>query len=72
MFSDWYDYCKENYESIASVVAELEAPLLWHDFSDETDDGELYAPMGKLSPCNADIYIQALKNNLEVGNLKIK
>ena len=66
MFSDWYEYCKENYESITSVV-ELEAPLSWHDFIDETDDGELYDSMGKLPPYNTDIYIP-FKNNLEVGN----
>lgn len=58
MFSDWYEFCKENYEFIISVV-ELEAPLLWNDFIDETDDRELYDPMGKLPPYNADIYIQA-------------
>ena len=66
MFFEWCDYCEENYESIASVIAELEAPLLWHNFSDETDEGELYEPMGKLSHYNADIYIQAHKNNIEI------
>jgi hypothetical protein len=54
MFSDWYEYCKENYESITSVV-ELEAPLSWHDFIDETDDGKLYDPMGKLPPYNGSV-----------------
>ena len=65
MFSEWYDYCQENYESIASIVAELEAPLSWHNFSDE-DDGELNEFIGKLSTEKADIYIQTLKNNLEI------
>jgi hypothetical protein len=64
MFSEWYDYCQENYESNASVVAELEAPLVWLDFCDEEDDGELYEPMEKLSPDKADTYIHALKNNV--------
>lgn len=65
MFSEWYDYCEENYEPIANVVAELEAPLLWHNFNDE-DDGELNEFMGKLTTEKADIYIHALKNNVEL------
>lgn len=65
MFSDWYDYCKENYESIASVVAELEAPLLWGNYVDE-DYGELAEFMGKLSIEKADVYINALRNNIQL------
>lgn len=65
MFSDWYDYCKENYESIASVVAELEAPLLWGNYVDG-DYGELAKFMGKLSFEKADVYINALRNNIQL------
>ena len=65
MFSEWYDYCKENYETIASVVADLEAPLLWGNYVDG-DSGEVAEFMGKLSPEKADIYINALRNNTEI------
>ncbi|SFM20722.1 hypothetical protein [Methanolobus profundi] len=65
MVSEWCDYCEENYESITSVVAELEAPLLWDNYVDE-DYGELAEFMGKLSPEKADIYINALQQNLEI------
>jgi len=65
MFSEWYDYCIESYDSIASVLAELEAPLLWDNFSDR-DNGELAEFMEKLSPEKADIYINALRNNTEI------
>ncbi|WP_094226620.1 hypothetical protein [Methanolobus psychrotolerans] len=65
MCSEWCDYCEENYESIASIVAELEAPLLWGDYVDG-DYGELAEFMGKLSPEKADSFIKALHQNLEI------
>ncbi|KXS40218.1 hypothetical protein HWN40_04615 [Methanolobus zinderi] len=65
MLSEWYDYCEESYETIASVVANLEAPLLWGNYADG-DCGELNEFMGKLSPEKADSYINALKNNTEI------
>ncbi|WP_052324341.1 hypothetical protein [Methanolobus tindarius] len=64
MFSEWYDYCEENSELIPSVLAELEAPLLWSNYADG-DCGELKEFMGKLSPEKADSYINALRNNTE-------
>ncbi|WP_319507634.1 hypothetical protein [uncultured Methanolobus sp.] len=65
IFSEWYDYCKENYDSIASVLAELEAPLLWSNYADG-DNGELAEFMGELSSEKADVYINALRNDTEI------
>lgn len=65
MFSEWCDYCEESYETIASVVTELEASLLWGNYVDG-DSGELAEFMGKLSHEKADIYINALRNNTEI------
>ncbi|WP_292467378.1 hypothetical protein [Methanolobus sp.] len=60
MFSEWYDYCEENSELIASVLAELEAPLLWSNYTDG-DNGELAEFMGKLSSEKVEMYIKAFE-----------
>jgi hypothetical protein len=65
MFSEWYVYCEEDSESIASIVTEVEASLLWGNYVDE-DSGELAESMEKLSHEKADIYINALRNNTEL------
>jgi hypothetical protein len=68
MFSEWCDYCEENYESIVSVVSNLEAPLLWNTYING-NHGKLAEFMGKLSSEKADIYINALKNGSVINLL---
>ncbi len=50
-FSGWFEYCDEQCDSIASVMNELE---------EIDEDGKC------ITPEKAELYIQALKNNIEI------
>jgi hypothetical protein len=54
-FSEWYYYCKQYNNSIASVMDELE---------EIDEEGK------KLTSKDVEIYLLALRNNLEVWELK--